>query len=112
MRKNLLIISICLVCFLLMNCATVSIVAPTGKKVVLAAETDPTTFKTTKKVWYVIWGLVPITDNSTEELITKYNLENVRVKTQYDIVDFLISYFLGFLSIHTKTVIVEGNVAK
>ncbi|MEO0115121.1 MAG: hypothetical protein ABIK93_06555 [candidate division WOR-3 bacterium] len=95
-----------------MNCATVSIVAPTGKKVVLAAETDPTTFKTTKKVWYVIWGLVPITDNSTEELITKYNLENVRVKTQYDIVDFLISYFLGFLSIHTKTVIVEGNVAK
>jgi hypothetical protein len=78
----------------------------------LAAETEPTTLKTNKKVWYVLWGLVPITDNSTEDLIAKYNLQNVKVKTQYDIVDFLISYFLGFLTIHTKTVIVEGNTAK
>lgn len=77
MHKNIPIIIICLFCFLFTSCYTVSIVAPIGKKVMLADETEPTNFKTTKKVWYLIWGLVPITDNSTEDLIAKYNLENV-----------------------------------
>lgn len=98
-----------LFCLLFTSCATVSIVAPTGQNVMLAPETEGMTLKTSKKVWYVLWGLVPITNNSTEDLITKYNLQSVRVKTQYDVLDFLISYFLGFLTLHTKTVIVEGK---
>ncbi|MEO0102842.1 MAG: hypothetical protein ABIK81_03980 [candidate division WOR-3 bacterium] len=98
-----------LTCFLFVGCATVSIVSPAGRKTTLLSETDPTTYKTTKKVWYVLWGLVPITDNSTADIIAKYNLENVKVKTQYDIIDYLISAILGGFSIQTKTVIVEGN---
>jgi hypothetical protein len=112
MHKSIPILLICMVCFLFTSCATVSVVAPTGKKVMLASETDPTTFRTTKKVWYVLWGLVPITDNTTEDLISKYQLENVRVETQYSFVDWLIDVVLGWTSIHTHTVTVEGNAGK
>jgi hypothetical protein len=84
-------------------------VSPVGKKTTLLSQTDPTTFRTTKKVWYALWGLVPITKNSTDEIIAQYDLKNVRVITQYDIVDYLISAVLGTFSIQTKTVIVEGT---
>ncbi len=101
-----------LLCFLFTGCATVSIVGPAGQKTTLLSEPDPTTFRTTKKVWYVLWGLVPITDNSTAEIIAHYNLKDVKVRTQYDIIDWLISAVLGGLSLHTKTVIIEGNTGK
>ncbi|MDH5186253.1 MAG: hypothetical protein OEW70_04215 [candidate division WOR-3 bacterium] len=112
MPKRIPIILICLVCLLFTSCATVSVVAPTGQKVMLASETEPTAFKTTKRVWYVLWGLVPITDNTTGDLISKYQLQNVRVQTQYDIVDWLIDVVLGWTSLHARTVTVEGNAGK
>ncbi|MEO0099990.1 MAG: hypothetical protein ABIK99_04780 [candidate division WOR-3 bacterium] len=94
---------------LFIGCYPVSIVSPAGKKTILLSETDQTTFKTSKRVWYVLWGLVPITDNSTADIISKYNLENVKVTTHFEIVDYLISAVLGSFSIQTKTVVVEGN---
>lgn len=95
--------------FLFTSCATISVVGPAGRKTTLLSEPEPTTYKTTVKVWYLLWGLVPITDNSTEEIIAKYDLENVKVRTQYDIVDILVSAVLGGFSVHTKTMIIEGN---
>lgn len=95
----------------ILSCATVKINAPIGKEVTLLSETDSATFKTTKKVWYLLWGLVPVTDNSTETTIAQYNLKNVRVTTQYDVIDYVVSFFLGWLTIHSKTVIIEGNAS-
>lgn len=103
------VIGVVLVGAILLGCATVKINAPAGESVTLISETETTTFKTTKRVWYVLWGLVPITNNSTDEMIKQYNLKKVRVTTQFDIVDYLIAFFLGGLTIQTKTVIIEGS---
>jgi hypothetical protein len=113
MRKRVPIILICLFCLLFSSCATISIIAPVGQKVMLASETTPVAFSTTKKVFYLLWGLVPISNNSTDDIIAKYNLENVRFKTQYDFIDVLVSFVFGdFISLHSKTIVIEGNTKK
>jgi hypothetical protein len=56
-------------------------------------------------VFYVLWGLVPITDNSTGDLIKPK--EVVRVKTYMSVVDCLVTCVLGFVSVTSHTVDVE-----
>ncbi|MEO0130552.1 MAG: hypothetical protein ABIK76_02530 [candidate division WOR-3 bacterium] len=91
------------------GCATVIVSAPPGEKVTLLSDTDPASFKVTKKVWYAVYGLVPLTNNSTAPIIKENNLGSIRVKTKYDVVDYLISYFLSVFTITTRTVEIEGN---
>ena len=57
---------------------------------------------------YLIGGLIPISINSTDDMLAKYNLESVKVTTEFDIVDWLISGITGGLVV-TKSVIIEGN---
>ncbi|MCS7249660.1 MAG: hypothetical protein N2323_00545 [candidate division WOR-3 bacterium] len=116
MKKTLLLSLIGLFLITIFSgCATVIVSAPHGEKISLLSETDLATFKTTKKVWYALWGLVPLTNNSTAPVIQQYNLESVRVKTKYDVVDYLIGVFLNGIiptTIMTKTVEIEGNPRK
>jgi|YNPNPStandDraft_1061719.scaffolds.fasta_scaffold47109_3 uncharacterized protein YceK len=109
--KQLLILII-IGALLITNCGTVLVNAPPKDNVTLLAEADATTFKTSMKCWYVLWGLVPISNNSTADLIAKHNLKNVRAKAYYSFVDFLINMVLGTFTIYTNTVEIEGNVAK
>jgi hypothetical protein len=52
-----------------------------------------------------LWGLVPITNNSTEDLLaTVPNNSKVYVKTEIGPIDWLISIFLSWTSIQTRTV--------
>lgn len=93
-------------------CYAVRYVAPPQKEVKLMSETDVGKVKLTKRVWYAVWGLVPITDNSTEDLISKYNLKNVKAKTYFSFLDYLISVFTSYFTIVTLTIEVEGEPAE
>ncbi|MEO0136726.1 MAG: hypothetical protein ABIL40_02235 [candidate division WOR-3 bacterium] len=106
------IILLLLVALFITNCGTVIISAPPRDEIRLLPESESTTFKTKMKCWYVLWGLVPISNNSTAEIIAKHQLKNVRAKTYYSFVDYLINMVLGSFSIYTNTTEIEGNVSK
>ena len=110
---NRIILTACLavVCLtLLPSCGVVMVNAPPGSDVRLLPELEPAGSKVTVKNWYVLWGLVPITNNSTADVIAKNQLKNVRVKTYYSLVDGLINAVLGSFSIWTNTVDIEGTL--
>jgi hypothetical protein len=100
--------SIIIIAFLLSSCAPVMINAPAREDVKLLSEADVATYKTTKRCWYFLWGLVPISDHSTAEIIAKHGLKNIRAKSYYSAVDFLIDCLTGGV-LTTWTVEVEGN---
>jgi len=107
--KKLLVIGVLFVVFL-ESCATVRVEAPGKSDIKLATETSPYNYVMKKKVFYILWGLVPITDNSTASMLAGKDVSEVRVLTYYDVVDAFVSYVLGWLSIHSKTVEIQAKV--
>ncbi|MEO0259268.1 MAG: hypothetical protein ABIM77_00800 [candidate division WOR-3 bacterium] len=101
-----------LILFNFIACYAVRYVAPPQKEVKLMSEVETGKVKLTKRVWYAVWGLVPITDNSTEDLIQKYNLKNVKAKSYLSFLDYIISAFTGYFTIVTLTLEVEGEPAE
>ncbi len=91
------------------GCFTMKYAAPPQSTVTTVSESTTTSFKKSVKVWYALWGAVPITDNSTEKLIADNNLKEVRVTTQIKFVDYIIGIFTGIASIVPATMTVEGN---
>ena len=91
-----------------LGCATVKVEAPPKTKIVLLGEFEGSDYVIKKRVFYALWGLVPLTPNSTAEMLPAgTEIEAIKVKTYYDVVDFLISYVLGSLTIHSRTVEIE-----
>jgi len=74
-----------------------------GGKAELASSTEEGTKIAHKRCWYALWGLVPISDNSTDSLIPE-SAKKVRVETKYTVPDFLINIFTILVSIETFTV--------
>ena len=74
-----------------------------GGKAELAPSTEEGTKIAGKRCWYVLWGLVPISDNSTDSLIPA-TAKKVRVETKYTVLDFLINMFTGIVTIETFSV--------
>ena len=109
MRK-LLLVGIILSGLLVTGCATVRIEAPTGKKIQLVSDVEPVNYTAKKRVFYALWGLVPITNNSTAPMLEGKNIDKVRVKTYYDVVDFLITAVLGNFTITSQTVEINAHV--
>jgi hypothetical protein len=108
MRKIIVMALLASLC-LSTGCFTMKYAAPHGSSVSAISEGESTTFKKSVKVWYALWGLVPITENSSEKIIAEYNLKSARVKTQIMFVDYLIGIFTGIVSIVPATMTVEGN---
>ena len=97
-----------LVCFCT-GCYTMKYTAPPDANVTTISQEQPTTFKKQQKVWYVLWGLVPISDNTSSKVIAENKLKNARVKTEIKFVDGVISIFTGIISIVPATMTIEGN---
>lgn len=91
------------------GCYTMKYAAPPQSNVTTVSESTTTSFKKSVKVWYALWGAVPISENSTEKLIADNNLKEVRVTTQIKFVDYIIGIFTGLVSIVPATMTVEGN---
>ncbi len=110
MKRAVMIGLVALFCAsVLPSCATLYVNAPPGEDIKLMAEDEPMQTKIEKRHWYLLWGLVPISDNSVEPIIADYGLKGVRVETYYGVVDFIIDIFLGWTTLHTRTVQVEGT---
>lgn len=103
------VVALMLIIFFCAGCYTIEYVAPAGSTVTTLSEQQPASFKKDVRVWYALWGLVPITENSTETVIAQNNLKEVRVTTQHTFLDVVIGVVTGFVTIYPKTITVEGN---
>jgi hypothetical protein len=74
-----------------------------GGKAELAPSTEEGTKIAEKRCWFAFWGLLPISDNSTDSLIPG-SAKKVRVETKYTVSDFLINIFTFIVTIETFTV--------
>jgi hypothetical protein len=88
------------------SCATIVVEAPADKNLKMATQVDAPPIKIKKKVWYALWGLVPISSNSTADMVGLCK-EMVKVQSYYGIEDILINVVLGNFSIMTMTVEVQ-----
>lgn len=105
----------------LAGCATIVIDAPPGADNTVSLTSQPSAgstyhFVAQKKVWYVLWGLVPITDNHTADMVVASTqgkpVRNFKATTSFTFIDYLIGCVLGSFSIMTATVSIEGDVVK
>jgi hypothetical protein len=102
MIKNKKLVSLIVLLAVIMSmagCYTIRI----GGKAELAPSTEEGTKIAQKRCWYVLWGLVPISDNSTDPIIPA-SVKKVRVETKYKVSDFLINFFTGLVTIETFSV--------
>ncbi len=110
MEKITILISILSLLFFT-SCYTVRVLSDADRPITLASQTESLPFKTQYRVWYALWGLVPISDNTTNKILKETKLRKVRVTTKMSFVDYLISAVLNMIiptTIATWTVEVEG----
>jgi hypothetical protein len=107
--KRLLILAVLL--GFMVNCAEVMIEAPNKQNVRLLSEAKTPSFSTEMKCLYLFWGLIPITSNTTSDLIAKYDLKSVKARTHYGIIDWLISTLTGGI-LTSWSVEIEGEVSE
>ncbi len=106
--KRLIILA--LLAGIMINCAEVMIEAPNKQNVKLLPESKTGSFSTEMKCLYLFWGLIPLTNNSTADLIAKYDMQNVKARTHYGIIDWLIGTLTGGI-LTSWSVEIEGDVA-
>ncbi|HYA93329.1 MAG TPA: hypothetical protein VEK32_17715 [Thermodesulfobacteriota bacterium] len=98
-KKVVSLILLIAVTMSVVGCFTIRV----GGKVELAPSTEEGTKVAHKRCWYALWGLVPISDNSTDPIIPA-TVKKVRVETKFTVTDFLINIFTGIVTIETYTV--------
>jgi|SRR5262245_17566 len=57
-----------------------------------------------KRVWYALWGLIPITDFDSKDLAG--DAQNYSVKSQMTFLDIVIGIFTTIVTIQPQTVVV------
>jgi len=98
-RKLVSLILLVAVTMSVAGCFTIRV----GGKAELAPSTEEGAKIAHKRCWYALWGLVPISDNTTDSLIPE-TVKKVRVETKYKFSDALINIFTILVSIETFTV--------
>ena len=68
----------------------------------LAPSNDSGSLVAEKRIWYALWGIVPISDNSTDTMAPA-SVKKVRVETTHTFLDYVISLFTGLVSIVCNT---------
>jgi hypothetical protein len=101
------VVLVALACLLFVNCATVLVNAPRGKTVTLLSN-EPTTVNVTLRNWYVLWGLIPLTNNNIASMVGRTNLDKVRVKVYYTPLQRLANLIMLLGFVETNTVVIEG----
>ena len=56
----------------------------------------------TSRQWYALWGLVNLGDRDTKAMVG--DATDYKIETYYGVVDWFIKFFLGWLSIESRTV--------
>ncbi len=97
-----------LVAFLTSACATINVTAPPGSQVTIATKgmAGPTgcMLYGEKRVMYLLWGLVPLGDNSTHTIMPKSGKVVVQTEaTPLDVALYLISNVVLPTTLYFKT---------
>lgn len=109
--KNLIIVLCIASLFLTTSCYTVKILSDAERPISLASSTENLPYKETYRVWYALWGLVPINDNTTNKILKETRIKKVRITTKMSLIDWVISFVLNAViptTIATWTVEIEG----
>lgn len=61
--------------------------------------------KISGKQWYALWGLIKLGDKDTH-VMAGPETQDYTIETKYDVVDWLVNFFLGWLTLRTRTVTV------
>lgn len=99
MRKLVLVIVIIVFALGLTGCYTIKV---GGNNQQLASSNESGTLVAEKRVWYALWGIVPISDNSTDSMAPA-SVKKVKVETTHTFIDYVISFFTGIVSIVCNT---------
>jgi hypothetical protein len=105
--KRLVVVFLLLVFILpLVSCTTINVNTAAGKYAFLMPDKGGVVKDTrSKMVFYILWGLIPLTDNSTKDMINAK--EKVRVSSTMGPLDVVISYVLGIVTVQSRTITVE-----
>jgi hypothetical protein len=104
MKKVLLVLVSLILILAFTGCATIVVKAPEGKNLSFASG-SPAGYDKSKMVWFALWGLLPLGDNSTADMLADVpNGSKVFVKTELTPLDVIITALLSFVTIQTRTV--------
>jgi hypothetical protein len=107
--KQLKLSIILLFSLVITSCYSYRTSAPTVKdEVILLRETDNTSFHKEIKLYFLLGGLIPLSDNKIQQKIREYNLQSVRFSHKVSFLDGLVS-FLTYSIFNMHTVVIEGN---
>lgn len=76
-----------------------------------------THFNEEKRIWYALWGLVPISDNDIEKSLIEPRtsggaVQNLSIKSEWSPIDILLNIFTSLVTFYSRTVTVEGDVVR
>lgn len=94
---------------LVSGCATVTIESPSHMKVITATANSNPEKIYRHRVWYMLWGLVSINNNSTANKIEEQSLRYVKTKVYYRWDDIIISLLLSPFTVNRKCVEIKGE---
>lgn len=97
-RKLVLVFLLIIFAASLTGCYTIKV---GGNNQQLASSNESGTLVAEKRVWYALWGIVPISDNSTDSMAP--SVKKVKVETTHTFLDYVISFFTGIVSIVCNT---------
>lgn len=63
-----------------------------------------------KAQWFILWGLVPLSPSPAADggkIAQQAGLSDYTIQTQFTILDVVISFFTGIVTIHKQTLTVE-----
>jgi hypothetical protein len=95
--KRIAVIAVIILTLCTVGCATIKV----GGNAQLGSSRDEGVKVAEKRCWYLLYGLVPINDNSTDNIIPANR--TIRVETKYTPMDFILNMFTGFVTIYSNT---------
>ncbi len=107
MKKIILVFLAVFIVFIFISCSTVKVAAPDNSFAYLMPDSAKWQVKEvrSKMNFYLLWGLIPLGDNSSQSLIRPK--EKVKVTTSLTVVNYILNYIIGFVTISTNTTEVD-----
>ena len=110
MRRLLCLLVLAATCIFVGGCYTYAISAPADKHIGLLSQDAPATVKFSLKTFYLLEGLIPISNNNLASVLLEHGLTNVRVQTYWNVWDYIVTEITGGL-ISSKTTAVQGTTS-
>jgi hypothetical protein len=97
-------------CAAFSGCASVLVEGPAGDPIKLAPTGRVTTKTQSFKTWYMFWGLMPLGDTSTSQMIQETGFKTVRVEVKIGVDDWIMN-ILGIVPVIpcSRTVEITGE---